>query len=148
MCSLKKQTQSLKELNAGVNIQKPDPLRNIYANCHSLPKYIKPVSIHYYRDLKLLKDVRQTEYVKKELQTYGLDRVEVQEYDVVVTYPDPDRPNQLVVINSSGRVVKNVTLSKSKVTKKVEEIIEDGRGGDVTRLSPNKVEVLQKKPVK
>ncbi|VDI78054.1 N-acetylated-alpha-linked acidic dipeptidase [Mytilus galloprovincialis] len=92
------------------------------------------------RDLKLLKDVRQTEYVKKELQTYGLDRVEVQEYDVVVTYPDPDRPNQLVVINSSGRVVKNVTLSKSKVTNKVAEIIEDGRGGDVTRLSPNKVE--------
>ncbi|VDI56198.1 Hypothetical predicted protein, partial [Mytilus galloprovincialis] len=91
-------------------------------------------------DLKLLKDVRQTEYVKKELQTYGLDRVEVQEYDVVVTYPDPDRPNQLVVINSSGRVVKNVTLSKSKVTNKVAEIIEDGRGGDVTRLSPNKVE--------
>ncbi|XP_063429978.1 N-acetylated-alpha-linked acidic dipeptidase 2-like [Mytilus trossulus] len=92
------------------------------------------------RDLKLLKDVRQTEYVKKELQTYGLDRVEVQEYDVVVTYPDPDRPNQLVVINSSGRVVKNVTLSRSKVTNKVEEIIEDGRGENVKRLSPNEVE--------
>ncbi|CAC5363654.1 NAALAD [Mytilus coruscus] len=91
------------------------------------------------RDLKLLKDARQTEYVKKELQTYGLDRVEVQEYDVVVTYPDPARPNELVVINSSGRVLKNVTLGKSKLTNKVEEIIKDGRG-DVTRLSPNEVE--------
>jgi hypothetical protein len=62
-----------------------------------------------FSDLSLMKD-KQTGYVKKELTSYGLDRVEVHEYEVVVTYPDPGRPNQLVVINSTGQVLSNVTL--------------------------------------
>jgi hypothetical protein len=69
---------------------------------------------------------KQIGYVKKEFTSYGLDRVEVHEYEVVVTYPDPGRPNQLVVINSTGQVLSNLTLHRSKTTSKVKKILKNG----------------------
>ena len=82
---------------------------------------------------------RQTEYVKKEFQSYGLDRVEVQEYEVVVTYPDPHRPNQLVVINSTGMVLNNLTLANSRTATQVKDILKNRQ--DVSQLQPLVVKV-------
>jgi hypothetical protein len=93
-----------------------------------------------FSDLSLMKD-KQTGYVKKELTSYGLDRVEVHEYEVVVTYPDPGRPNQLVVINSTGQVLSNVTLRRSKTTSKVKKILKNGKR-DVKQLQPTVIEVI------
>ena len=84
---------------------------------------------------------KQTGYIKKELTSYGLDRVEVHEYEVVVTYPDPGRPNQLVVINSTGQVLSNVILRRSKTTSKVKKILKNGKG-DFKQLQPTVIEVI------
>jgi hypothetical protein len=67
--------------------------------------------------------------------------VEVHEYEVVVTYPDPGRPNQLVVINSTGQVLSNVTLRRSKTTSKVKKILKNGKR-DVKQLQPTVIEVI------
>ena len=96
--------------------------------------------LFFFSDLSLMKD-KQTGYVKKELTSYGLDRVEVHEYEVVVTYPDPGRPNQLVVINSTGQVLSNVTLRRSKTTSKVKKILKNGKR-DVKQLQPTVIEVI------
>ena len=52
--------------------------------------------------------------VKSEFTRYGLDKVTVEEYDVVVTYPDPNHPNVLMIINQNGLVDLNVTFNKTQ----------------------------------
>ena len=51
--------------------------------------------------------------VYQELINCNFDSVDVEDYSVVVTYPDPNRPNQLEVLDQSGSVLANFTLKNS-----------------------------------
>ena len=114
--------------------------RVIFTSLTLSEKKIFKFFLFLFSDLSLMKD-KQTGYIKKELTSYGLDRVEVHEYEVVVTYPDPGRPNQLVVINSTGQVLSNVILRRSKTTSKVKKILKNGKG-DFKQLQPTVIEVI------
>jgi hypothetical protein len=50
-------------------------------------------------------------------------------------------PNQLVVINSTGQVLSNLTLHRSKTTSKVKKILKNGKR-DVKQLQPTVIEVI------
>ena len=80
--------------------------------------------------MSLLQKVKQTEYVRKELQAYGLDRVEIQDFDVVVTYPDPRRPDRLVVVDTEvNHILSNWTLSNETNNKRIEAALQGNIGG-------------------
>ncbi|KAL5004027.1 hypothetical protein ScPMuIL_017483 [Solemya velum] len=49
-------------------------------------------------------------HIRSEFNKFGLDKVDIQNHNIVVTYPDPERPNHLEIINSSGNVELNVSL--------------------------------------
>ncbi|OWF51898.1 N-acetylated-alpha-linked acidic dipeptidase-like protein [Mizuhopecten yessoensis] len=66
-------------------------------------------------------DENTVSFVKSEFTKYGLDKISVEEYDVVVTYPNPVQPNRLEVITSAGQVKLNLTFGsgqRSSVDKK------------------------------
>ncbi|XP_041354516.1 glutamate carboxypeptidase 2-like [Gigantopelta aegis] len=54
--------------------------------------------------------------VYQQLVNYNFDSVDIEDYNVVVTYPDPNRPNRLEVLDQSGSVLANFTL-KNAVTR-------------------------------
>ncbi|XP_033760939.1 aminopeptidase NAALADL1-like [Pecten maximus] len=66
-------------------------------------------------------DENTVNFVKSEFTKYGLDKVSIEEYDVVVTYPNPVQPNRLEVITSAGQVKLNLTFGvgqRSKVNRR------------------------------
>ncbi|XP_069104566.1 aminopeptidase NAALADL1-like [Argopecten irradians] len=65
-------------------------------------------SVHQNQDTEW--DENSANFVKSEFTKYGLDKVSTEEYDVVVTSPNPVQPNRLEVITSAGQVKLNLTF--------------------------------------
>ncbi|XP_046568867.1 glutamate carboxypeptidase 2-like [Haliotis rubra] len=61
----------------------------------------------------LEKRLEQT--MEEELEEYDFDDVDVQEYNIITTYPDPKKPNILQLFDSQGKIKDTVSLKNSPV---------------------------------
>ncbi|XP_046369194.2 aminopeptidase NAALADL1-like [Haliotis rufescens] len=53
--------------------------------------------------------------IEEEFEEYNFDDVDVQEYNIITTYPDPKKPNLLQLFDSQGKVKDSVSLKNSPV---------------------------------
>ena len=66
------------------------------------------------------------EFVANEFKKFGLERVKIEEHSIVVTYPDPARPNRLEVLDEKNSTVYNITNVENRdETKRSKQNVEE-----------------------
>lgn len=89
-------------------------------------------SSHQHRTSNVDWDINAIRFIQSEFTKYGLDKVQVEDYNVVVTSPDPSNPNRLEVVSTAGEVKLNMTFDQGQRSNVNMTRRESGRGESVS----------------
>ena len=82
------------------------------------------------------------EFIAKEFKKFGLERVKIEEHSIVVTYPDPARPNRLEVLDDKNSTVYNITNVENRDEAKRSKQNEEELTPLMPSISSGAVEVI------